>query len=403
MGESDPEHAVFLSGNGPLVKELTEALALDQIDQMRDLPRSQRPRKSAARRRASTFIQIIHHFRDEYLKSKLPPVDHVVVFDEAQRAWNRDQTSKFMLRKKRVKDFDMSEPEFLLSVMDRHQDWCCVVCLVGGGEDINIGEAGMSEWLSALRNKFSSWTVYCSDQMNSSEYSWDTDLRTQLEAVGAHIESDLHLRVSLRSFRSENVSSFVSSVIAGDSTAALGLQNDLSNYPLALTRNIEDARAWVREKARGTERYGLLASSNAIRLKPEGIYVQQDVEPANWFLKGKEDIRSSFYLEDVATEFDVQGLELDWAIVCWDANFRRVNGQWVVHNFSGTRWQTVHNESQKRYVANAYRVLLTRARQGLIVFVPRGDPEDPSRPPSFYDGIYSFLSDCGIRELGSTN
>ena len=143
-----------------------------------------------------------------------------------------------------------------------------------------------------------------------------------------------------------------------------------------------------------------MASSNALRLKPEGIYVKAKIDPAQWFLAPRDDIRSSDALEDVATEFDVQGLELDWAGVCWDANFRRINGNWSANSFVGTRWQSIRDEARQRYLANTYRVLLTRARQGMVIFVPKGDLEDQTRPPAYYDETYKFLRECGLSCLG---
>jgi hypothetical protein len=235
--------------------------------------------------------------------------------------------------------------------------------------------------------------------MVASEYSWEKDLSSTLQTIGANVQPDLHLSVSLRSFRAENLSNFVALIVSGNASEASALRQQMPNYPFLMTRDLECGRAWLSRQARGSVRYGVLASSNALRLKPEGIHVKQKIEPENWFLKGKDDIRSSFYLEDVATEFDIQGLELDWALVCWDANFRRVNGKWAIHDFSGTRWQNVRDEAKRRYVANAYRVLLTRARQGLVIFVPRGDPDDPTRAPEFYDGVYDFLIKCGVEEI----
>jgi len=321
--------AVFLSGNGPLVTVLREALALDAVEQQKNnLPLVGRAGLGAARREVRLFIQNIHHFRDENLRTPSAPIEKVVVFDEAQRAWNMQQTSSFMKRKKGLLDFKMSEPEFLLSVMDRHKDWCCVVCLVGGGQEINTGEAGISEWLSALQKLIPSWVVYCSDKITGSEYDWGDDLQAKLSSLKATFEPDLHLSVSLRSFRAEHLSDFIAAIISGDAAHAERMHKLIPDYPVAVTRSFQIAKAWIKRHARGSERYGVLASSNGIRLKADGIYVKQQIEPAVWFLKGKDDIRSSYYLEDIATEFDVQGLELDWAAVCWDANLRRVNGQW---------------------------------------------------------------------------
>ena len=399
MRVDEASHAVFLSGNDPLVKVLREALAIDAVDQSRAPTGRSSLRMEDARRKARTFIQNIRHFRDDNFEAGAPPIEKVVVFDEAQRAWHQAQLSSFMRRKRGVSSFDRSEPEFLLSVMDRHADWCCVICLVGGGQEINTGEAGMVEWLSALERHFPLWSVHCSSQIQNPEYDWTNDLSARLKRLGATIQPELHLAVALRSFRAEHVSAFVGAVIDSDAEKARHLCAEIPRYPIVVTRNLQRAKEWIRSHARGSERFGLLASSNAIRLKPEGVFVKQEIDPAQWFLKGKDDIRSSYYLEDVATEFHVQGLELDWAVVCWDLNFRRKTSGWATFTFSGTRWQTVGDQNRMRYIANSYRVLLTRARQGFVIFVPEGDARDETREPASYTAIYDFLRECGIEAI----
>ncbi len=392
--ENNDEHAVFLSGNGPLVSVLREALARDEVERTKSSVK--RLTKKEATQKVSAFIQNIHHFRDEGVRSSAPPAEHVVVFDEAQRAWNQAQAQKFMESKKGVSNFDMSEPEFLISVMDRREDWCAIVCLIGGGQEINTGEAGLIEWFDSLKKRFKHWDVYHSKQLTNKNYSWGQDLASKLSELNTEEKDALHLAVSIRSYRAEKLSDFVGAVIDGDASQARDIYSHLSDYPLVITRDLNQAREWLRQHARGTERLGLVASSGAIRLKPEGINIKATIDPVNWFLNGKEDIRSSYYLEDVATEFDIQGLELDWIGMCWDANLRRENGAWSLYNFSGTKWQNVNDQYRQVYLANAYRVLLTRARQGMAIFVPKGDERDRTRPPEFYDETYGFLLSCGI-------
>jgi hypothetical protein len=396
--QADEGHAVFLSGNGPLVNVLREALARDEVERAEE--KVQYLSKKEAASRVSAFIQNIHHFRDEGLKSDAAPVEHVVVFDEAQRAWNRGHAEKFMSQKRGVSEFGMSEPEFLISLMDRREDWCTIICLIGGGQEINTGEAGLVEWFDALQKRFTHWDVYYSDQITDKNYTWGQDLVSKLVCLRSHQKEALHLAVSVRSFRAEKLSAFVGSVIDGDVESAHELYGAIQeDYPITLTRDIGRAREWLRQAARGTERYGFVASSGAIRLKPEGINVKNAIDPITWFLNNRDDIRSSYYLEDVATEFDIQGLELDWTGVCWDADFRREENKWGLYAFKGTRWQDIHDDYRRVYLANAYRVLLTRARQGMVVLVPKGDETDYTRPPKFYDETYEFLSSCGIRRI----
>ena len=390
-GEND-EHATFLSGNGPLVDVLREAL-------VRDHRARTGGHRLAAERHVRAFIQNIHHFRDEYVHSDAAPSDHVVIFDEAQRAWNRRKAAAFMRQKRGLADFDQSEPEFLLGVMDRHTAWCTIICLVGGGQEINDGEAGLSEWMAALKNRFPHWRVYTSDRIDHPDYDLNQDARSFLSGPRVALSADLHLGVSMRSFRAETLSDFVSHLVDGDARAARAAMAGLEHYPIALSRDLDEARAWLRTRARGSERYGLVASSGASRLKAEGLNVKAAIEPPNWFLNGRDDVRSSFYLEDVASEFDVQGLELDWTCVCWDADLRHDGAGWQHHKFKGTRWQSVNDRFLRLYLKNAYRVVLTRARQGMVIFVPKGDDHDPTRHPDYYAGIFDFLQRCGLREL----
>lgn len=390
--EHREEHAVFLSGNGPLVAVLREALA-------RDKARREGVTKRQAEREVHGFIQNVHHFRDEYLKKSVP-VERVVIFDEAQRAWTREQAASFMIRKRGQADFDMSEPEFLISVMDRHSGWCTVVCLVGGGQEINTGEAGISEWIRALESRFPDWEVYVSPRIVLPEYGSETAMLEFLKSQRVHQDEHLHLAVSMRSFRAEALSDFVGHIVSNaPETASATYGKIAADYPIYLTRNMSDVRSWLRMKARGTERYGLVASSGAQRLKPEGIHIKTQIDSTDWFLNPKTDVRSSYYLEDVASEFDVQGLELDWVGVCWDADFRYEDGQWTYHSFKGTKWLRVKDESRRLYLKNAYRVLLTRARQGMVIFIPRGEASDETRAPCFYDGIYEYLRRCRIPDL----
>lgn len=370
-----------------MVAVLREALAIDAVDRARE--RGERTSKTLEERRTAAFVQNIHHFRDEALATEYAPVERVAIFDEAQRAWDAAQTSKFMQQKRGREGFTMSEPEFLLSVMDRHPDWCTIVCLVGGGQEINTGEAGIDEWLIALAKHFPHWRVHVSDKLN---------VESELAPKVARTEC-LHLATSIRSFRAERLSDFVGELIDGSADRARDLFSALASYPISLTRDLQQARAWLRRMRRGNERAGLLASSNALRLKPHGIFIKASIEPEKWFLSSSEDVRSSDALEDAASEFEVQGLELDWTCVCWDANLIRSPDGWEIRQFKGSAWQKVSNSSRRRYVANSYRVLLTRARQGMVIFVPPGDDEDATRSPAIYNDIYDYLLDCGVPEL----
>lgn len=391
---AEDEHAVFLSGNGPLVDVLQEALARD------DAKRNNISRKEASRK-VKEFIQIIHHFRDDAISVDTPPVEKVAIFDEAQRAWDEQNLTDFMKKKKHIEDFNMSEPEFLISILNRHNDWATIICLIGGGQEINKGEsAGIYGWFDSLRNNYPNWDIYVSDKITDDEYSKGHNFAEMTKNMNVNIIEDLHLAVSLRSFRSENVSNFVKALLDVDIDTAKRLYEQFNNdYPVFVTRNLHKAKLWVRSQAKGSQRYGLTASSGAKRLRKYGIWVQNKIEATNWFLNGKNDVRSSFHLEETATEFDIQGLELDWTIVCWDADLRFENGDFKHLKFVGTKWQNIKSADNILYLKNAYRVLLTRARQGFVIFVPTGDETDMTAKPEYYDGIYRYLKSVGIKEL----
>jgi DUF2075 family protein len=396
FSKEEEEHTVFLSGNGPLVDVLQEALARNKVKN------SLEPiKKKNVLRETKAFIQNIHHFRDEALQNIYPPIEKVVIFDEAQRAWNQKKTSSFMKTKRNRDNFSQSEPEFLISVMDRHNDWCVIICLIGGGQEINTGEAGLLEWFSAIKKQFNYWEVYVSSKIFDIEYSRGYDLNLFFDKkIKYEIISDLHLKISIRSFRSENVSNFVKALLDCDKNNASKLFVELEHkYPIFITRDLQKAKEWLRQKSRGNERFGLIASSSGMRLKPYGIFVELKIDPKNWFLNSKDDVRSSYFLEYVATEFDIQGLELDWVCVAWDADFRYVNNIWNYYNFKGNNWQKIKDKESMLYLKNAYRVLLTRARQGIIIFIPQGDENDPTRITSFYNGTYEYLKEIGLKEI----
>lgn len=409
---SDPKdglHSVFLSGNGPLVAVLREALARDRVQA--EAEQGKKLAKGQARRAVETFIQNVHHFRDECLLDTKPPREHVALFDEAQRAWNLEMTADFMKRKKGRPNFSQSEPEFLISCLDRHPDWAVVVCLVGGGQEINRGEAGIREWVFSLQRSFPTWDVHLSPHLTDSEYAAGEALKALQSRPNVKWNEKLHLSVSMRSFRAENVSLFVKKLLDCDLEGAREVLHSLEGkFPIVLTRSMDEARAWLRRQARGSERYGILVSSQAYRLKPHAIDVRAKVDPVHWFLDGKDDVRSSYYLEDAATEFQVQGLEVDWACVTWDADFRytdsvvpkkgkaagRSGPRWDTWEFKGSKWQQVKQADRKVYLKNAYRVLLTRARQGMVIVVPEGNADDHTRRPEFYDGTWGYLRSIGL-------
>ena len=421
------EKAVYLSGNDPLVKVLQEALTRDYV-QRDEIHAKIEGRKKCTKKEANSkvkaFIQMIHHYRDAYLegtkvkgKKIVPiegyfqshtdkayiPAEHVAIFDEAQRAWTKEELKRFMREKKGIHNFPYSEPEYLISCMDRQTDWGLVVCLVGNGQAINKGEAGLNEWIESINRSYPKWDVYMSGKLLTSN-----DLsKEKLKLIKKQLipKDDLHLEMSIRSFRSEKVSIFVNQLLALQKEEAIATYKEIENYPIVLTRNLDKAKQWLRSHTGGSERMGLLASSKAERLKAIGINVRYQPNFVHWFLENDTDIRSSNCLEDTLTEFKVQGLEIDWACVTWDADLRLKKDSSGWQHFqlrSGTKWQNIKKAVNQEYQINAYRVLLTRARQGMVIVVPNGDdgiPPDDTRKPEWYDGIYKYLKSLGIIEI----
>ena len=438
-GELDKENgAVYLSGNGPLVAVLIEALARD--NQKKCSERGERKNMSDSRREVSEFIQIIHRYRDNMLaKIKNPvengeleidpekavklaatgygEVEHVAIFDEAQRSWTHKRIADYLKRggtygnKLKVPNFPMSEAEFLIWSLDQREDWAVIICLVGGGQEINTGEAGITEWIKALNNRFKHWNVFISNKLTDPEYAEGRVNDLLRENSNVTFSDSLHLAVSLRSFRAETLSAFIHSLLSFAPDAS-SLYQDVKQkkYPIMLTRDMDKARKWLRKMARGTQQTGVLVTKVAARFKPLAVNIlpQGDENAVHWFLEDKTDIRSSNYLEDAATEIQVQGLELDYACVLWDADMRCEEGSWAYYKFNGkNKWNPENNNESRKYMLNAYRVLLTRARQGIVICVPYGNsnktpegfPEDPTRLPEFYNGTYEYLKSLGLEEL----
>lgn len=390
--------SVFLSGNGPLVAVLRAALTKDRYERLKES--GKKAKKGEIYSEVKAFVQNIYNFRDECLIDKRPPFDHIAIFDETQRAWDLAQIKHFMSSKRDQKDFPFSEPEYLISCLDRHKDWAVIICLVGGGQEINTGEAGIGEWLEGLNRSFPNWEIHVSSRLKDSEYAAGEALKLIKNKERLFFNDNLHLSVSMRSFRAENVSLFVKDLLDINIQGAQQVYTDLKDkYPIVLTRDLFKAKEWLKSHARGSERYGMVVSSQAQRLKPHAIDVKSPMDPIHWFLDGKEDVRSSYYLEDVATEFQIQGLELDWACITWDGDFRFNQKGWQTYSFVGSKWQNIKKKERKMYLKNAYRVLLTRARQGMVIVVPCGDIEDHTRKNEYYDPTYNYLKSLGIIEL----
>jgi len=392
-----------MSGNRPLVLVLREALA-------RDFKTRKGESIGEARKRVETLIQNIHHFIGDNLlrpKDQLPFENVIIVFDEAQRAWSAEHNQKRHKAKKSPL-WHLSEPEMLLNIMDRHKDWAVVSAFVVGDQVIHKGEAGLAEWGKALDSNYQHWRIVAScHALRGKSAIKSTALFSASKPANVVIEDDaLHLKTCLRSHQAEAVVGWVNSVIAGDIAGAAAVSRRLERFPVVLTRNLAQARNWLRENTRGERRCGLIASSGATRLRAHGIETSTGFRPPypyeRWFLDKPEDYRSSYQLEVPATEFEIQGLEIDIACLCWGGDFVWNSGsrQWRKLRLTGTDWRPVA-EKDAVQVENKYRVLMTRAREGLLIFVPQGGSDDTTQSNLSMDETAQFLLSCGVRQLGT--
>ena len=388
--------SVYLSGNGPLVKVLREALKRSVKSELAKANKETRRETEAA---INALIQSGYGFKLDNVASEEPTPEHIMIFDEAQRVWNE---SKMKRKHREDPSMHVSEPHLLYSIMDRHDDWAVMICLVGLGQDIYDGEVGIGEWFKCGIEEFKDWDMYYSSEILNQIEDDEFDINKIKNCDRCHVNNDMHLRTSIRSFRADKQSVFVDSLLNNEPQKAKEILNEIKEqYPVYITRDVSKAKKWAKKQVRGTQRCGMLASSGAMRLRSEGIYAKNNIDVEHWFLDDNEDVRSSNMMEVVASEFDIQGLEIDWAVVCWDADLRRNKNEWNYYNFRGSRWERRNADDRQRYLVNSYRVLLTRARQGMVLFVPRGvdREEDKTRDHIFYDGIYDYLVSCGIEEL----
>jgi len=396
----------FLSGNVPLVKVITEALALDHHARTGDS-------LAESRRRIRTFIQSVHSFLKEYRTPNTKPPEGAIVFDEAQRAWDAVKVRKEFLQRATAAESDAmtsvsSEPAMMLGIMDRFPDWAVIIALVGGGQEIHDGEAGLAEWGRVLREQFPHWQVVASpealtggESVTGSQLFQDSHRGSTIVAFETH----LHLPVCIRSYRAEAVAAWVNSVVNGQPEEAGRIARQCSDFPIVLTRSLDQTRIWLRRKTRGLRRCGLLACSGALRLRAHGLEVSSGfrggISLENWFLASPDDIRASNVLEVALTEFECQGLELDWVGVCWGGDFTRCDTGWGFRRLIGSVWQQVQKPVTQEFIRNKYRVLLTRAREGLVIWVPEGDANDPTRDPLRLNETADYLHSCGAVYLGS--
>lgn len=400
----------FASGNIPLINVLTRALEVNRT-------RQRGTRRAVVHEVAAPFWNV-HRFAASHLNDaeQRPPSFRVVIFDEAQRVWDREKVFDSQKKRQHRKgDFDKlpeslwnnSEPELLLQVMERYEDWCVIVALVGGGQEIHDGEAGLAAWGQALASRKKDWAIWSSPiaLQGGSTLSGKTLFADAPHFAGKAMPTPaLHLSVTKRSARAERLTEWVDCVLRADAAAAHKLVDQISEFPIALVRDLSVAKKLLRRYGGSEARFGLIASSEADRLRAEGIEVSMEFRKGirfpDWFVQPPGKIDSSNQLEVAATEFECQGLELDWTCVCWgnDFVFDAASKNWNFWRLWGTTLRAVPDPEEQNLARNVYRVLLTRAREGMILFVPKGDPTDSTRPVRFYDETVEFLKLCGLKE-----
>ncbi|MGE0434331.1 MAG: DNA/RNA helicase domain-containing protein [Planctomycetota bacterium] len=383
---------VFLTGNGPLAAILRGAL-------MRDV--SARRRREGGRGATAedkdavkAFIQEMHRFTHEYTtvgKESAPP-EHVLVFDEAQRAWTQEKCIAFSKQRKRD-TAAISEPATVLDVLSR-QTWAVLVCLVGPGQEIHDGEGGIGTWIDALGMN-SRWRVAAPRELGG-----------RSAPPGWHANDQLHLRTSRRSLIGERLSEWVELVLAGDQVSARRVAHQLiqRDMPLGITRSLSGMRTRLRTECLQSHRPALLGSSGALRLRAIGVeppafqYTKNVVDVVDWMLKEPEDFRSSHRLEVAMSEFETQGLEVDHAGILWGGDLVWESEGWGAWKLKGPSWKRVP-EPGADLVRNKYRVLMTRSRLSLFILVPAADPSDPSQRHSAMESTLGFLVGCGLPEF----
>ncbi len=399
--ENNKSIKAYFSGNGPLIKVLTEALTRDEYERNK-IKVNAGSKKEEIRNKVKSKIQNLHNFIKDNIDKKDPPVERVVIFDEAQRCWDATNNYNKAIQS-RVQNKSLlvkkSEAEIIFEIMERHVGWAVIIALIGNGQEINTGEAGIKEWGRVLIEKFRNWQIHTSPQILLGGEN-DSLFSNEYANIDIQTNDSLHLSVSQRSFKANNLNEWVNAIINNDVQTAINLYAEIhENYPIFITRNLNTSKNWLKKVKQGNKRIGLVASSGGLRLRTYGINTKEDIDVPYWFLNDETDVRSSNYLEIVATEYKIQGLEIDWVGICWDADLRRNQNGWDFKNFSGTKWQNVSNTSDQQFLLNKYRVLLTRAREGMVIWIPEGDTNDPTRSPEIYDPIYNYLKECGVKEI----
>ncbi len=398
--KTESDAGVFLTGNGPLRRVLVAALAQSRA--------KAGTTKADAVHQAEAFIQSIHRFvADHAPAGAAGPTEHVFVFDEAQRAWTAD---KIRASSKRARpgqprpDFGRSEPALVLDILEKVPDWCVLAALVGGGQEIHEGEAGLAEWGRALSGR--DWEIHASPEALLGGVSVSGAALFEGKApASARPQQSFHLTVSTRSPRAQHLAAWVEHVLGGRPVEAKRESDAILDFPILLCRDLDLCRAALRALSLPGDRAGLVASSSSHRHRAYGLEMNtafhQSYPLEAWFLKGAGDVRSSDAMEFAATEFECQGLELDWVGLCWAGDLTKTQAGWNYRDFKSHRWQQIRKPDAQQYRVNKYRVLLTRARKGMIIWVPRGRPDDATLAPAAFDDTAAYLRACGLEEVSS--
>lgn len=394
--------AVFFSGNGPLINVLTEALGRDAF---KNNPEKY-PNKNRAVNDVKTFIQDLHAFKQDIISTKKKTIyENVLIFDEAQRVWDESQLKKWLLKKEAdISYLGLSEADLLLRVFDE-KDWGVIVALVGLGQDIHTGENGLSVWFKSLLEKHKEWEIRLSKEIFEQSADNITKYKDSLMNCSRTKEcSGLYLKTSIRTPRARNLSDFTEALLNNNPDKAKQALNKFNDYPICITRDLRRAEQFVLSNSSRKERFGKLCSSNS-KILGNYSHCFDNIDNwhfANWMLD-EYGMDSSNSLRYSASEFNIQGLEIDWSLVGWDMDMYYSNGQWFQQKMLTQKRFVESTEIQKKHILNAYRVLLTRARKGMVIYIPnKNDYPDSFGVNKFLDSTYQYLKSCGIKDIDET-
>jgi len=392
-------NSIFFSGNGPLINVLTEALGRDAY---KNFP-NKFPNKNRAVNDVKSFIQDLHAFKRELISKKQKSIDeNILIFDEAQRVWDSVKLSEWLVTKKASDSYyGLSEADLLFNIF-KDKEWGVIIALVGLGQDIHTGENGLGVWFKSLLEKNTDWEIKLSKEIfNQAADNISSYKEVLLKNKRVSDCDGLYLRTCIRTPRAKNLSDFSEALLNNQPEKAKMALPRFDDYPICITRSLQTAELYLLANRKRKERCGKLCSSNS-KILGRISHSFDNIDTwhfANWMLdeNGRD---SSNSLTFSASEFNIQGLELDWGLLGWDMDMYYFKGKWNQQKMLTPKRFCESSDIVKKHILNTYRVLLTRARKGLIIYIPKtNDFEDPFNVSSYFDSTYEYLKSCGIKDI----